>query len=426
MISIIRGINLMKHIVGIDLGSSKICGAVGKVSNNGKLQIIGITSVVCSGLNKSVVVDIDSTAESIKQCISQLECMIDSQISEGYISLPGGICELVKNTGMVAIPSEDREIKQSDVDRVIEAAKLISVSFDKEIVGVEPEQYIVDGYDNIKDPRGMCGERLEVEAQVIMAQSTVVNNLLKSISKAGLEVNGIVLGPSAISEAVLKKEEKDMGTALVDIGAETIDISIYKGSNLKYTSIIQLGGGNITNDISVCLKVPYSEGERLKLKYGSLVKGKETDNDKITIKDSYDNVMEIDRDLLIDIIHARVEELLQLIKANLLNSGIYKDVSGVVIVGGGISLFRGIIELSKVIFDKPVRIGSPEFVGAASPMYVNAVGIVLHAANNVKLSNNLSEQSDEHSYENKSSKKQIKKGKNGFASKVKEFFADFF
>ena len=411
-----------EHIVGIDLGSSKICGAVGKLSSNGKLQIIGITSVVCSGLNKSVVIDIDSTAEAIKQCITQLERMTDIQISEGYISLPGGICELVRNTGMIAISSEDREIKQSDVDRVIEAAKLISVPSDKEIVGVEPEQYIVDGYDNIKDPRGMSGVRLEVEAQVVMAQSTVVSNLLKSVKRAGIKVNGIVLQPSAISEAVLRKEEKDMGIAIVDVGAETIDISIYKGAKLKYTSILQLGGNNITNDISVCLKVPFSEGERLKLKYGSLVKGKEIDVEKIRVKDSYDNFTDIDNNLLVDIIEARVEELLNLIKRNLLNSGFYKEISGVVIVGGGISLFRGTTELSKEIFNKSVRIGSPDYVGAASPIYVTAVGIVVQAGNNLKTSNSFSEELDE----GKWSKKQNKSGKNEFATKIKGFFADFF
>jgi len=411
-----------EHIVGIDLGSSKICGAVGKLGSNGKLQIIGITSVVCSGLNKSVVIDIDSTAEAIKQCITQLERMTDIQISEGYISLPGGICELVRNTGMIAISSEDREIKQSDVDRVIEAAKLISVPSDKEIVGVEPEQYIVDGYDNIKDPRGMSGVRLEVEAQVVMAQSTVVSNLLKSVKRAGIKVNGIVLQPSAISEAVIRKEEKDMGIAIVDVGAETIDISIYKGAKLKYTSILQLGGNNITNDISVCLKVPFSEGERLKLKYGSLVKGKESDVEKIRVKDSYDNFTDIDNNLLVDIIEARVEELLNLIKRNLLNSGFYKEISGVVIVGGGISLFRGTTELSKEIFNKSVRIGSPDYVGAASPIYVTAVGIVVQAGNNLKTSNSFSEELDESNW----SKKQNKSGKNEFAAKIKGFFADFF
>ena len=415
-----------EHIVGIDIGSSKICGAVGKISSDGKLQIIGITSVVCSGLNKSVVIDIDSTAEAIKQCVTQLERMTDTQISEGYISLPGGICELVRNTGMIAISSEDREIKKCDVDRVIEAAKLISVPSDKEIVGVEPEQYIVDGYDNIKDPRGMSGVRLEVEAQVVMAKSTVVSNLLKSVKRAGIIVNGIILQPSAISEAVLRKEEKDMGIALVDVGAETIDISIYKSGKLKYTSIIQLGGDNITNDISVCLKVPFTESERLKLKYGSLVKGKGTDTEKIRVKDSYDNLVEIDNSLLIDIIEARVEELLQLIKRSLLNSGFYEEISGVVIVGGGISLFRGVSELSKEILSKSVRIGSPEYVGAASPIYVTAVGIVKQAVNNLKTSNISSEESDEHSYENKWLKNQNKNGKNGFASKIKGFFADFF
>ncbi|MGH4051346.1 MAG: cell division protein FtsA [Clostridium sp.] len=414
-----------EQIVGIDLGSSKICGAVGKVSSNGKLQIIGITSVECSGLNKSVVIDIDSTAEAIKQCVTQLERMTDSQISEGYISLPGGICELVRNTGMIAISSEDREIKQSDVNRAIEATKLISVPSDKEIVGVEPEQYIVDGYDNIKDPRGMSGVRLEVEGQVVMAQTTVVSNLLKSVKRAGIKVNGIVLGPTAISEAVLRKEEKDMGIALVDVGAQTIDISIYKNGKLKHTSIIQLGGDSISNDISVCLKVPFSEGERVKLKYGSLVRGKEEDA-KIRVKDSYDNLMEIDNNLVVDIINARVEELLQLIKRNLLNSDFYKEISGVVIVGGGISLFRGINDLSKDILNKPVRVGSPEYVGTASPLYVTAVGIVLQAINNLKTSNSSFEKTDEHLYDNKYSKEQNIKGKNGIASKVKGFFADFF
>lgn len=415
-----------EHIVGIDIGSSKICGAVGKISSNGKLQIIGITSVVCSGLNKSVVIDIDSTAEAIKQCVTQLERMTDTQISEGYISLPGGICELVRNTGMIAISSEDREIKQHDVDRVIEAAKIISVPTDKEIVGVEAEQYIVDGYDNIKDPRGMSGTRLEVEAQVVMAKATVVSNLLKSVKRAGIKVNGIVLGPTAISEAVLKKEEKDMGIALIDVGADSIDISIYKSGKLKHASFVKLGGDNITNDISVCLKVPFSESEKLKLKYGSLVKGKEANAEKIKVKDSYDNFMEIDNNLLVDIIEARVEELLHLIKNNLLNSRLYEDISGVVIVGGGISLFRGVTDLSKKILSKSVRIGSPEYVGAASPIYVTAVGIVKQALNNLKTSNISSEESDEYSYENKWSKNENKKEKNGFASKVKGFFADFF
>lgn len=409
-----------EHIVGIDLGSSKICGAVGKISSNKKLQIIGITSVVCSGLNKSVVIDIDSTAEAIKQCVTQLERMTDIQISEVYISLPGGICELVRNTGIIAISSEDREIKQNDVDRVIEAAKLISVPSDKEIVGVEAEQYIVDGYDNIKDPRGMSGVRLEVEAQVVMAQSTVVSNLLKSVKRAGIIVNGIILQPSAISQAVLRKEEKDMGIALVDVGAETIDISIYKDGKLKYTSIVQLGGDNITNDISVCLKVPFSEGERLKHKYGSLIKVKGEDAEKIRVKDSYNNLMEIDNNLLVDIIEARVEELLRLVKRNLLNSGFYKEISGVVIVGGGISLFRGTNELSKEILEKSVRIGSPEYVGAASPIYVTAVGIVIQAVSNLKACNSSSEEIDESKWSKN------KNEKNGFASKIKGFFADFF
>ncbi|EGO86704.1 cell division protein FtsA, partial [Clostridium botulinum C str. Stockholm] len=210
-----------EYIVGLDIGSSNVYGAVGKVVSNGEIRIVGITSVKCKGLNKSVVVDIDSTSQSIKECITNLERMVDISISEVYVSLPAGVSELIWNKGIVAVSSDDKEITENDVMRVIEAAKIVSIPSDKEIIGVVPQQYIVDGYDNIIEPVGMSGMRLEVDAQIVMAQSTIINNLRKSINKAGVKILGEVLQQQAISQTICKKEELDMGIAFVDVGAHT-------------------------------------------------------------------------------------------------------------------------------------------------------------------------------------------------------------
>ena len=258
------------YIIGIDIGSSNICAAAGKVDRVGKMQILGITSSDCNGVKKGIVVDIDKTSESIKNCINSLERMIDIKINEAYISLPGGISELMWNKGVIAVSSEDREIRYNDVKRVLKAAKIITIPNDKEVIGVIPEQYIIDGYDNIKDPIGMNGLRLEVDAQIILARSTIINNIFKSVNKAGIKVLGIVFQPIAISQVVLKEEEIQRGVALVDVGSESINIYIYEGGILRSISTIALGGNIITNDISVCLKLPFSEAEKLKIKYGSV------------------------------------------------------------------------------------------------------------------------------------------------------------
>lgn len=416
------------YVIGIDIGSSKVCAAVGKPSSQGKLQIVGITSVKCLGLKKGVVVDIDDTAEAIKKCIEQLERMVDAKIQTAYISIPGGICELIHNEGIIAVSSENKEINQKDVDRVLEASKLISVPSDKEIIGVVPQQYIIDGYDNIKDPIGMSGTRLEVDAQIILAQSTIVNNLLKSVNKAELTVSGIVLQPLVVSEVVLRKEEKEIGTAIVDVGAETIDVSIYKKGNLCYTSIIPLGGNNITNDIAVCLKIPHEEAEKLKFKYGSMIKEPEETNEVIRVNTSYNDVVEINQNVLVEIIEARTEELLHFIKNNLQESGYYEDTNGIVIVGGGISLFKGISEFSENILNRSVRIGSPEYIGAASPIYASAVGIVQDVISSMKV-NDFSDNVEDYVASDKwnnDEKDTSKQNKNGLASKIKGFLADFF
>lgn len=416
-----------EYIVGLDIGSSNVYGAVGKVDNRGEIRIIGITAVKCNGLKKSVVVDIDSTSQSIKECIKNLERMVDISISDVYITLPAGISELIWNKGIVAVSSDDKEIRENDVLRVLDAARLISVPQDKEIIGVVPYQYIVDGYDHIIEPIGMSGMRLEVDAQIVLAQSTVVNNLRKSINRAGIHIAGEVLQQQAISQIVSTKEEINMGVALVDIGAQTTDISIYKRGNLCYTSMVSLGGDNITNDISICLKIPFTEAEKLKIKYGDLSNEYDEENKKISVNVGYNHSIEVELGYLQDIIEARTEEILYYVRDKLKESKYDNEISGVVIVGGGLTLFKGANGCASKILGKSVKSGFPNYVGAASPIYVSAVGIIKDVANSLRINKEFEKFEKEVSVNSKI-KTDVNKKENGdsFVSKLKGFFAEFF
>ncbi|MCY6484032.1 cell division protein FtsA [Clostridium aestuarii] len=414
-----------KYIVGLDIGSSNVYGAVGKVDNTGEIRIVGITAVKCDGLKKSVVVDIDSTSRAIKECVKNLERMVDINISNVYVTLPAGVSELIYNKGIVAVASDDKEIKENDVMRVLEAAKLITVPSDKEIIGIVPHQYIVDGYDHIIEPIGMSGMRLEVDAQVVMAQSTIVNNLRKSISRAGININGEVLQQQAISQIVSTSEERRRGIAFIDIGSQVTDISIYKKGNLCYTGMMPLGGDNITNDISICLKIPFIEAEKLKIKYGDL--SKKGDNTKIKINTGYNDVKEIELNYLNQIIEARCEEILRYVMDKLKQNNYNDEISGLVIVGGGLALFNGINIFASNILGKSVKIGSPNYMGAASPVYTTVVGIINDIVNTMKISNNLDDLENEvNNDSNIRNNFKKKENKDNFVSKLKEFFNEFF
>lgn len=421
------------YIIGIDIGSSNICAAAGKLDKYGKMQIIGITSSKCNGVKKGVVIDIDSTSESIRKCIRQLEKMIDINIQEAYIALPGGLSELIKSRGVVAVASEDGEVKQSDVKRVLKAAKIITIPNDKEIIGIIPEEYIIDGYDKIKDPIGMSGIRLEVDAQVILAQSTVVNNFLKSVNNSGIKVLGLVFEPTAIAQAVLKEEEIQRGVVLVDMGSDSTNIYNYEGGKLNNISTISLGGNTITNDISVCLKIPLSSAEKLKKKYGSVGLLSKTKPLKIEINTDYNNKKKIDYNILLQIIEARVDELLSMVDKKLKSFNNYENISEIVMVGGGISEIKGIEEFSENLFNKTVRVGVPNYIGASCPMYVTVVGIVKDISSSIKgkyeKKVNEYEDKDINKYEKTgkvNDSEDIKYKNTGVVSKIKEFFTDFF
>jgi cell division protein FtsA len=429
---------MSEYIVGIDIGSSKVSAAAGKFDKLGNLQIIGVTTEKCSGVNKGIVVDIDKTSESIKGCIDQLERMIDDRIEEAYISFPGVISALVPNKGIVAVSSEDKEIKENDIKRVIRAAKIIPISSDREIIDVIPNQYIVDGCENIKDPEGMSGTRLELDALLVTAQSTFASNIMKSLNKADIKVNGIVFEPLASAAAALNVEEIEMGTALLDIGAETTNISIFKDGKLVYSEHVNLGGSTITSDIAIVMKITNSQAEQIKIKYG--MKGYDSNNNTvIQVKADFNNEVTVDLNIVKQIIEARIEEILILLNKKIRGSGYDNAISGMVIVGGGISQFEGIEEFGKSILLMPFRIANLNYPGATNPVYATSVGVVKNVAELLK-EKPVAESSEASKSKGKS--KGIKKDDDfdednydeddsereneGLIGKIKGFFSEFF
>ncbi|BDR64044.1 cell division protein FtsA [Clostridium tetani] len=418
-----------EYIVGLNIGSSSVCTAAGKLDKYGKIQIVGINYVPCTGIKKGVVIDIDETSEGIKTSIYQLQTMIDAKVTEVYLSIPAEICEIILNKGVVAVSSDDREIKKNDVSRALNASRIITIPSNKEIIGVIPEEYIVDGYNNIKDPIGMSGVRLEVDAQIILSESTIISNLLKCIKKSGLIVKGMVFQPMANAVSVLKEEETETGVLLLDAGAETTNMTVFKEGKVIYQDKISIGGNMITNDISLCLNIPMSEAEKVKLKYGKINLQKEEDF-KIKVNASYDNTVEISYNILNEIISFRVEELLSLVKKKLVKNEQMANISSIVIVGGGIALLKGVNEIGKDIMDKSTRVGMPEYIGTASPLYSSAVGVVEDVLNTLK-ANPIDEDNKEFNkkrekYNRNEEEIFYEEEKEGIISKIKEFFLDFF
>ncbi|MDV3425701.1 MAG: cell division protein FtsA [Bacillota bacterium] len=395
----------MNFLVGLDIGSKKIKASAGFMDAEGKIQILGTTSSDSMGIKKGVVVDIENASKSINICVSQLERIIDEEISEVYISISDLECESLINKGIVAISKNSREINESDVERVKNAAKVISVPYDKEVIGITPIQYIVDGYDNIKDPVGMNGTRLEIEANLVLANSTVINSFLKCIDNNNLKLSGLVLNSTAVMTAILSNNEKKMGALVIDVGGDKTDFYIIKDNKLINSYTLGLGGNNITNDISICCRVTYDEAEKIKVKYASI---NSSDEDEIKLSSSFDE-QNIKINYLNRIIEARIEEILQLVKKKI-DLPVFEETDSVILIGGGIAAIKNIEGFSKNILGKTVRIGIPKYMGSTSPIFALSVGIVEDSLNVSK----------EYKIQD------AEKTKESIFKRIKDIFTDFF
>jgi cell division protein FtsA len=376
--------------VGLDIGTTKIACIISEQDANGELKIVGVGVSPSDGLRKGVVVNIDKTVRSIQKAVEEAELMAGVDVDAVWVGIAGDHIRAINSRGVVAISRENNEISELDVIRAIDAAKAVSIPMDREILHVIPQEFVVDDQKGIKDPIGMCGVRLETQVHIITGAVTSAQNIYKSVDKAGLKVIDLVLEPLASCYAVLEKDEKELGVALVDMGGGTTDIAIYFDESIRHTAVVGLGGKNVTSDIAIGIRTPIERAEEIKKQYGCayspLVKGTEY----ISVPGVGGREQrEVSKAVLSSIIEPRLEEILSLALREIKRTE-YADMlgAGVVLTGGG-SLMDGIQELSEKVFEMPVKLGIPTGFGglteaAKSPVHATGVGLCMYGMEQMK------------------------------------------
>lgn len=374
----------MNKICGLDIGTSKVVAVIGGIADGGGIRIDGIGEADSLGLRKGVVVNVDRTVESIERALRDAELMSGTQVDRVYTSIAGGHIKGMNSRGIVACGT-GREISEKDVDRVIEAAKAVSIPADREVIHIIPREFIVDGQDGIRDPVGMSGVRLEAEVHIVTGAVTSAQNIIHSVNKAGLRVEDIVLEPLASALAVLTEDEKDMGCVLVDIGGGTTDIAIFIDGNLWHTDVVLVGGENVTKDLSVGLRAPLAAAEKLKIKAGAALAEMVEPDETVEVATVGSRSAEmIPRRRLVEIIAPRLEELFVILNNEIKKTGLGPLISGGLILTGGVASTPGIDRLAENILQMPARVGKPTGVSGIadmvdSPRYSTAVGLLIYA-----------------------------------------------
>lgn len=379
-------------LVGLDIGTTKICVVVGEVNDEGKINIVGVGSSPSTGLRKGVVVNIDQTVQSIRQAISEAEAMVGCQINAVYVGIAGSHIHGTNSNG--AIPIKNGEVSQRDMERVIESAKAIAMPMDREIIHILPQDYSVDNQKGIIAPLGMSGVRLEVNVHIVTGSVTSAQNILRSCTKSGIETTDIVLESLASSKAVITDEELEIGIAIVDIGGGTSDIAIFTNNAIKYTGAVPYGGQNVTSDISYGLRTPMSAAEQIKIKYGCALREYAGPNETIEVPSVGGRPpRQVARQVLGAICEPRMEEILFRIDEKLELSGYKRKIpAGIVLTGGG-ALLEGTEELAEQIFGLPTRIGTPQNLNAGfvdmvnNPKFATAVGLLFYGAEKLNTKN---------------------------------------
>ncbi|NBI29426.1 cell division protein FtsA [Chengkuizengella marina] len=362
-------------IVSLDIGTSKVRVIIGEI-HNGAINIVGVGSADSQGIRKGAIVDIDQTVQSIKKAVDHAERMVGIQISDVYVGISGNHIDLQSSHGVVAVSNEDREIGYEDIERVLQASKVIALPPEREIIGVVPKQYLVDGLEGIQDPKGMIGVRLEVEATIITGAKTNVHNLLRCVEKADLRISGLSLLSLASAQLALSKDEKTLGTVLVDIGAGATTLAVFDQGNLVKTTTLPVGGDYITNDISIGLRTQTGIAEMIKMKYGCALVEDAAEDQVFKVprvgSNSEKQYSQVD---LAHIIEPRVREIFQLIHKEVKQLTDNDIAGGYVITGGSVSM-PGLLETAQEELKSSVRVAVPDYIGVRDPSYTNGVGII--------------------------------------------------
>jgi cell division protein FtsA len=378
-------------IVGLDVGTTKICAVIAEPRGDASgspegssLEVIGVGTAPSRGLRRGVVVNIELTVEAIRQAVAEAEQMAGVEVAGVYAGVAGGHIKSLNSRGVVAVSGKDREVSAVDVERVIEAARAIHVPQDREIIHVLPQTFTVDDGDDVREPIGMSGVRLEVEVHVVTGLVTSVQNVVRSVNRAGLAVHDVVLEPIASAESVLLPDEKELGIVLIDIGGGTTDVALFRDGAVWHTAILPLGGDHITNDIAVGLRTPVGDAEELKKRWGcaltALVPAEETiDVPSVGGR----KPRQLSRQVLSEIVQPRIEEIFTLVARDLNRAGFQDAAAAGIVVTGGSSIMEGVPELAERVFDQPVRRGIPAGVGrladmVKSPIHSTAVGLAVY------------------------------------------------
>ncbi|HLR80291.1 MAG TPA: cell division protein FtsA [Bacillota bacterium] len=376
--------NNSEVLVSLDIGTSYIKVIIGEVLND-SLNIIGVGEAKSTGMKKGAIVDIDQTVQSIQNAVEQAEHMVGMEINSVVVGINGNHIQLQPCHGVVAVQSENREINDEDVARVIDGAQVISIPPEREIIDVIPKQFIVDGLDDISDPRGMIGVRLEMEGTIITCSKTVLHNILKCVERADLHVADICLQPLAAGSIALSKDEQNLGVALIDVGGGCTTVSVFANDHLAATSVVPLGGDNITKDLSIGLRTTTVEAENIKVNHGHAFydAADESETFQATIIGS-DSTQTYNQLQISDMIEARLEEIYAFAEKEIRRMGFY-DLPGGYVLTGGTMKMPGVLELAQDLFQANVRIAIPDYIGVREPQFTAGVGILQFAYHNAKI-----------------------------------------
>ena len=422
-----------RYIASLDVGTKKVCALIAEITED-DLEIIGVGLSPSHGLRKGIVVDIEEASHAIQEAVLNAERMAGVEVNSVFVGIAGSHISSQNSHGVVAVTGKDREITKSDIDRAMEAARGIPLGQGEKIIHAVPREFVVDGTGGIKHPQGMSGIRLEVETPIVTGSATSIDNLAKSVKRADLHIEEVVLEQIASSEAVLNSDEKELGVALVDIGGGTSDFILFHENSIAYTSVLPVGGNHVSNDIAVGLKTPVSEAEKIKIKYGAATTDDIDREEKIKVVSASGNEKrKVSRRYLCQLIEPRMEELFVLVNKELNNAGTVEKTPGGLVLTGGASLLQGSSKLAEEITDLSVRIGEPEYIDELSEIienpvytrrtdqtpravYSTAVGLLLYALNYTSAGKSRVSR-------NKRSSGQIV---GDFFKRMKDFFDDFF
>ncbi|MDX1451189.1 MAG: cell division protein FtsA [Oleiphilaceae bacterium] len=376
------GLTEQQLIVGLDIGTSKVVAIVGKRTEDGQVEIVGIGSHASKGLKRGVVVNIETTVNAIQRAVEEAELMAGCQIHSVYAGIAGSHIRSMNSHGIVAV--RDREVVQADIDRVIDAAQAVAIPADQKILHILPQEYVIDSQEGIKEPLGMSGVRLEAKVHLVTCAVNAAQNIEKCVQKCGLDVDDIILEQLASSYAVLTEDEKELGVCVVDIGGGTTDIAIFTGGSIRHTAVIPIAGDQVTNDIAMALRTPTQNAEEIKIKYACALTQLAGAEETIKVPSVGDRPpRDLSRQALAEVVEPRYEELFTLIQSELRRSGFEDVIAAGIVLTGGTSKMEGVVELAEEIFHMPVRLASPQGVTGLSdvvnnPMYATGVGLLMY------------------------------------------------